>query len=54
MSNKTSTIQIRLQDDLKDKFKLIADANNMSISEYIRFLIMYEVRKNEEKKEENK
>lgn len=36
MSNKESHIQIRIETDLKDKLKVIAKANNLNLSNYLR------------------
>ena len=42
---KTTYIQIRISEILKKEFEVVAKANQMTVSEYIRFLMKKETTK---------
>lgn len=40
-------LQIRISKEIKEQIKIVADANHMSISEYVRFLILEDIRRHQ-------
>ena len=46
--NNTSALMIRISPELKERFENVAEQNSMNVSEYLRFLILEDIRKHED------
>ena len=46
--NSTDNLIIRIAPDIKSRFGKVAESYSMSVSEYLRFLILEDIRKHED------